>query len=424
MGSVLKIAARNLLRYRRRTLLTAALVVLGIVAVIVFVAVAGSFKSMMIGQITDSMLGHLQVHRRGFVASIENLPLNLNMPPAMVEKVGGVLGQTREVAAWAPRVKFGAGFSNFGETTNIRIVGIEPEREMAVTPLSPGRVRGGLNGKPFLQKGEILVPELLARGMKVKAGDTVVLIATNKEGSVNGKTFVVRGELESVTGPGGRDGFIHIDDAREMLRIDTAEVTEIAVRLKDPEATERVVEALAPALGVPAKKPDPAAKKGEGMGTGIEVHAWQSLTPFANIARMIDLMTLFIKIMLVSIVLISVMNVMVMAVYERIREIGTISAIGTPPRRVLSMFLAEGLILGVLGAVAGSVLSILTIWGIRAAKLTFNFGQQQGLLLVPAVDAKDVLVISGIVVLVAVLASLQPAWKAARMDPIEALRHV
>jgi putative ABC transport system permease protein len=424
MGSILKIASRNLLRYRRRTLLTSALVVLGIVAVIVFIAVAGSFKSMMIGQITDSMLGHVQVHRRGYVASIDSLPLNLNMSVGMVEKVGAVLDATPQVAAWSPRVKFGAGFSNFAETTNIRIVGVEPDRELAVTPLSVGRVRGGQDRKGFLQKGEVLVPELLARGMKVKVGDTVVLIATNKDGSVNGKTFTVRGEMESVTGPGGRDGFIHIEDARELLRMGTPEVSEIAVRLKDPEATERVVAALMPVLGATKAKDDQAKKKDAGAGAGIEVHPWQRLTPFANIANMIDMMTLFIKIMLVSIVLISVMNVMVMAVYERIREIGTISAIGTPPRRVLSLFLAEGLILGIVGAVIGSVLSVAAIYALRAARLTFDFGQQQGLLLVPSVAAHDVLAVSGIVVLVAVLASLQPAWKASRMDPIEALRHV
>jgi len=422
MGRILTLASRNLLRYQRRTLLTTALIVLGIVAVMVFIAVAGSFKAMMVGQITDSMLGHVQIHRRGYVASIENLPLNLNMSAGQAEKLGGILATTPEVTAWSQRIKFGAGFSNYAETTNIRIVGIDPKNELAVTPLAAGRVRGATAGADFLRQGEILVPSLLARGMSVKLGDTVVLIATNKDGSVNGKTFKVSGELESVTGPGGRDGYIHIEDARELLRMTTPEVSEIAIRVNDPEATERISDALAQTLGAPKAK-DEKAKKKDG-GAGLEVHPWQRLTPFANIANMIDLMTLFIKVMLVSIVLISVMNVMVMAVYERIREIGTIAAIGTPPRRVLALFLAEGLILGVLGTVAGTVLSLATIYGINAAKLTFNFGQQQGLPLAPSIGATDVITICVIVVLVAVLASLQPAWKASRMDPVQALRHI
>ena len=74
MADLFKIAIRNLLRYRRRTLLTASLITIGVVFVLIFISVSGSFKAMMIGQITDSMIGHLQVHRKGYVASIENLP--------------------------------------------------------------------------------------------------------------------------------------------------------------------------------------------------------------------------------------------------------------------------------------------------------------------------------------------------------------
>ena len=91
MGKILEIAARNLMRYRRRTLLTSLLVVIGIAAVLLFVAITGSFKALMIGQITDSMLGHLQVHRRGYVASIESLPLNLNMAPKLAMQAAQAL---------------------------------------------------------------------------------------------------------------------------------------------------------------------------------------------------------------------------------------------------------------------------------------------------------------------------------------------
>ncbi|MGZ8230993.1 MAG: hypothetical protein ACXW2A_13485, partial [Burkholderiales bacterium] len=91
MTQILKLAARNLMRYRRRTLLTSTLIVIGIVAVLTFMGLAGSFKNMMIGTITDSMLGHVQVHRRGYVASLDSLPLNLNMPQQMVAKVEAAL---------------------------------------------------------------------------------------------------------------------------------------------------------------------------------------------------------------------------------------------------------------------------------------------------------------------------------------------
>ena len=427
MLKVLKIAARNLARFHRRTLLTSALITLGIVAVLSFVSIAGSFKSMMIGQFTDSVLGHLEVHRRGYVASIDTLPLNLNMTEAMVAKVEEVLNRLDAVEAYSERIKLGAMFSNFTETTSIRVNGVDPEKEPLTTPLLPGRITQGSREGPLVKPGEILIPVLLARGMGVKVGDTVVLVATNREGSVNGKTFTVRGIMEAVTGPSGRDGYIHIADARTLLRLTEPEISEIAIRLKEPRRLDEVSAQLAEALSAftPGQKAKADAKKGPGMGgAGLEVHTWADLSPFANIARMIDLLALFIKIMLVSIVLISVMNVMMMAVYERIREIGMISAIGTPPGRILGLFLTEGLLLGVGGAALGVAISLGVIYALQAWKLTFSFGQQQNLVLAPTISIADVGVVAGLVVLMALLASLQPAWKASRMDPVTALGHV
>ncbi len=415
MLDVLGIASRNLLRYQRRTLLTLLLIVIGMVAVLLFIAVAGSFKAMMIGQITDSVLGHVQVHRKSYVASIDSLPLNLNMRPNMLARVEEELKNNPAIETWSPRVKFGGMFSNFAETTSIRINGIDPAREAATVPLLPGRLIDGDKSAALVERGQIVIPVLLARGMKSKVGDTVVVVATNRDGSVNGKTFVVRGVLESISGPGGRDGYIHIDDAREILRMQEGEVSEIVIRLKDFAGLERA------GAGIRAALEGLTNKEGKPM---LEVHAWTQLSPFATIARMIDLMTLFIKIVLVSIVLVSVMNVMIMAVYERIREIGTIAAIGTPPSRILSLFLAEGLMLGVVGTVAGTLLSLAAIYGINVWQPTFDFGMQKGLVMAPVIAVRDVLTIGALVMVVAVIASLQPAWKASRMDPIGALRHV
>lgn len=415
MLKLIQLAARNLLRYQRRTLLTSLLIVIGVAAVLLFMAISGSFKQLMIGQITDSMLGHLQVHRRGYVASIESLPLNLNMAAQMVSRVNKVLGEDPAVAAVSPRIKFGAMFSNFTETTSLRVNGIDPAAEAAVLPLLAGRQLDGVRDGPLVVRGEVLIPVLVSRGLKVNTGDTIVLIATNRDGSVNGKTFKVRGTLESATGPGGRDGYIHIEDARELLRMTEPEVSEIAVRLKDPQRMQQVNARLQSALEGIKNKTGQSA---------LELHTWDRLSPFSNIAKMIDVLTLAIKIMLISIVLVSVMNVMIMAVYERIREIGAIAAIGTPPSRILGMFLIEGLMLGTAGTFIGVALSLGAVYAMNIWKITYSFGQQKGLLLSPSLGTSDILVTAAIVIVVAGLASLQPAWKASRMDPITALRHV
>jgi putative ABC transport system permease protein len=401
MGNIIKIALRNLRRYQRRTLLTATLITLGVSAVLLFLAISGSFKAMMVGQITDSMLGHLQIHGKGYLASIDTLPLNRTLRENQMAQVEKALGKYPAVAAYSPRIKLGAMFSNFTETTNIRLNGVDPQREVRTVPQLLDRVVQGPKDE-LLRRGEILVPELLARGMGVAVGETIVLVATNKDGSVNGQSFVVRGIIEGVTGPGGRDGYIHLEDASALLRMEKPEISEIAVRLHDPAqlaATFPAVKKQLESIRNPSGKPL------------FEVHSWQDLTPFAHIANMIDLMTLF-------------MNVMVMAVYERIHEIGTLAAIGTGPGKILALFLAEGFLLGLLGTLVGIALSLVSIAALNAARISFNFGQQKGLILQPSITLADIVSIGLVVIAIAVLGSLQPASKAARMDPITALRHV
>lgn len=415
MAKLLHIAARNLMRYQRRTLLTALLITLGVMAVLTFIALSGSFKQLMIGQITDSMLGHLQIHRKGYVASIDNLPLNLMMKPSAVGRIEEQLSALDAIEAWSPRIKFGAMFSNYTETTNVRLNAVYPKQEQATAPQLAGRVLEGDITSGLLKPGTILVPELIAKGMKVRVGDTIVLVATNQDGAVNGQSFVVKGILEGISGPGGRDGYIHIDDARSLLRLEDGSVSEFAVRLKRTAALPEVMAKLDRTLGQMQNQQGKPA---------LEIHDWRKLSPFSNIADMIDLMTLFIQVMLVAIVLISIMNVMIMAVYERLREIGTLAAIGTPPQRILGMFIAEGLLLGVFGSLLGTVLSLLVIGILQFYPLHFAFGRQEDLLLSPVIGSGDVLFISLLVIGIAALASLQPAWKASRMDPITALHSV
>ena len=199
MGNLFKIAIRNLLRYKRRTLLTASLITIGVVFVLGFIAVSGSFKNMMIAEITDSSLGHLQVHRRGYMAAVESLPLTMNLKPRPIKILEDVLKSQPEVESYSPRitsrrdVQHLRGDDKHPVERGLSGQGIQDRASSACPRI--------IKGEKHLNKGEILVPELLATGMKVKVGDTVVIVTTNKDGSVNGKQFKVSGILESAQGP-------------------------------------------------------------------------------------------------------------------------------------------------------------------------------------------------------------------------------
>ncbi|MDY7034920.1 MAG: FtsX-like permease family protein [Thermodesulfobacteriota bacterium] len=417
MINTFKIAFRNLKRYRRRTLLTSLLIIVGVVMVIIFSGLSGSFKSMMIGQITDSNLAQMQIHKRGYVSSIDTMPLNLNLNQKEYKRIEKMLMQQPEVAAYAPRIKLGAMLSNFTETTNIRINAIDPEKEVKVCPTVGDRIL--LNDKNrdeiLIKKGDIIIPEKLAKGMKIKEGDTAVIVANNREGSVNGLNFIVAGIIEDVLGPQGKEGYMHINDARALLRMQEPEVTEVAVRLKNFDKLDTVFTDLKSVI---------AHYKNPKGAPVFEIHTWEKLSPFNNIAKMIDLMTVSMKIIMIAIVLISILNVMIMSVYERIREIGTMSAIGTGPGKIMTLFLAEGFSLGVISTLLGNVIGLGGIYLLNIYKIRFSFGRMEDLILSPAINFSELYWVSAIVILVSVLASLQPAYKASKMEPVDALRHV
>lgn len=410
MGNLLKISVRNLFRYKRRTLLTSSLIAFGVVLVIVFGGLALSFKTQMIGILTNTALGDLQVHKKGYVESIDNLPLNITLSASDLATVEQKLNGMPEVAAYSPRIKFGAMISNYAQTSNVRLSGVTPEKENATCIDLIKRIKGPVpDPSQFVKRGEILVPENLMKGLSLQVGNEVVLIATNKEGSVNGVTLRIAAMMENVFGPSGKDGYIHIEDAMTLLRMDQPEIVEVAVHLKNFAQLEKVSGELKQRLGAP--------------NAAAEVHTWEQLSPFASIARIVDLLIIVVKFILISIVLVSILNIMTMSVYERISEIGTIAAIGTPPVRILTLFLVEGFSMGLLSTVAGTGIGIGILWLMNLTKISFSFGGMN-VSLAPSIPASEIIWVAVIVMLVSVFASAQPAYKASKMEPVDALGHV
>ena len=410
MKNIIKISFRNLLRSGRRTILTASLITIGVTFVLVYAALSGSFKDYMIGQVTDSMLGHIQIHKKGYVASVDNLPLDKNLNVKQIEKITNLLDENKFVESYTFRLKLGTMFSNYVSSTGIRLNGINPTKEAKTLPLFSSRLNG--LDTSALEQGMILVPELIAKGMKVKKDDTVVLVATNQKGSVNGMNFKVAGTIEPISGPGGRDGYIHIKDVTKLLRLKELEVSEVVIRLKDASKLQEAMKLLKPLLEI-------KNQKGKAV---FETHSWKKLSPFYNIVKMLDVMDMSIKFILISIVLISILNVMVMSVYERIKEIGTIAAMGTTPNTITKLFLTEGLMLGIFGSILGSLLSLIIVFIINAVGVTFSFGRQEGLSLNPTLSLSEILVVGVIVILISLIASISPARKAAKLNPVDALR--
>ena len=409
MNNIIKIAFRNLYRQKRRSFLTMGIVAFGVLAVLLFSATAGSFKNFMISEITDSMLGHIQIHAKGYVSSLDNLPLDKTIKAKQIKEMEKILDEIPEIESYTYRILLGGMVSNYLESTSAKFSAIIPAKETKVAPLLEERLLKG----EFLKKGEILLPEMITKGFDSKIGDDIVLVATNADGSVNGQPLKISGIMESVVGPTGKYGYIHFDDAKSILRMNETEISEVAIRLKNFNDLEKVNSILNEKLAAIKNKKDQPF---------FEIHTWEKLSPFYNIAKMIDMMSMFIKIILIGIVLVSIMNVMIMAVYERTKEIGAISAMGTLPSKIRLMFLFEGLFLGVFGSVIGVVASLIAIFIVNISNITVAFGRNSNILLQPEVSVSQIVMTALIVILVAIVAVLEPAFKASKLEPIEALR--
>jgi len=415
MTNILKIALRNLFRYKRRTFLTTSLIVIGVILVLVFSGVANSFKNGVIGILTNSNLADIQIHKTGYLKSIDNLPLDLTIDAKGIARIEKLLKNNEQVKSFSYRIRFGSMISNFSETTNIRLTAVYPEMESQTCPDLPKRISGPNTVLThFLKPGEIVVPTNLANGLKLKIGSDAVLVANNKDGSVNGMTLRVGGISDNILGPTGKDGYLHIDDAKTLLRIDKDEVTQIAVKLKNFDKLNEVYESL---------KIDLMKMKNKSGKPLYEISTWEQLSPFTSIASIVDLLIIVVRIILISIVLISILNVMMMSVYERVREIGTIASIGTLPSRILALFLVEGFSLGLMSSIIGSLLGVATLILLKLIKLNFTFGRMD-ITLKPSIPLPDVIFTILIVIAISVISSLQPALKASRLEPVDALRHV
>jgi len=407
--NLIKIAVRNLFRYKRRTLLTSSLIAFGVILVIVFGGLAISFKSQMIGIITNTSLGDMQIHKKGYVESIDNLPLNISLTVQELTSIEQKMKKMPEIEAYSLRIKFGAMISNYANTSNIRLNAVYPEMESKTVPDLIKRIKRNVSDPVhFIKPGEILVPETLMKGLSLKVGDEVVIVATNKDGSVNAITLNIAAMMENVFGPSGKDGYIHVDDATMLLRMENPEFVEIAIRLKNFNQLDNVYKQI---NGYVSSSNMP-----------YEVHTWEQLSPFASIARIVDLLILVVKIILISIVLVSILNIMTMSVYERIGEIGTIAAIGTPPSKILSLFIIEGFAMGLLSTAVGVILSVGSLLLMSLTNLNFKFGQMN-VTLNPSIPTGEVITTVLIVLFISILASFQPAYKASNMEPVDALGH-
>jgi putative ABC transport system permease protein len=252
----------------------------------------------------------------------------------------------------------------------------------------------------------IFIGSVLAEGLSAKPGTTLFASSSTQAGAPNALDVVLRGTLPESGGifENKAGAIVPLATAQELLRM-PGRVTEYVLSTEDLEQAPRIAGELRKLLG-----------------NGYEVKIWRDWPHIRGLYQLMDVMGTVWASLLSVLVISVIMNTMLMSIFERVREIGTMLAIGIRRRQVMTLFLIESGILGFFGALGGAALGM-GIIRLTAGGIPLPATEVSGKLLSYPFVTPGFVVGSGLAaILVAVLASLYPAWKGSRMKPVDALR--
>ncbi len=409
MAKFLLLAFRNIFRNRRRTLMTLLMVSSGVAGLLL---AGGYFAFMTRGLREDTIrngLGHLQIFtaehfRRDEIRVLDTGIENWRQAASTVRTAPHVRGV-------APRIEFYGMVSNGQKSSVFMGSAVDPvaERSLGFTSdLTAGSdLNDGEGSNP-----EALIGAGLAKSMNVKVGDGLTLFAVTSDGALNGVDVQIAGIVETgVAEMDARYLRITLPSAQRLLQSDR--ITNLVVGLDDTANTDAVYNELIPRLN--------------GLSQPMTVKKWIDLaTYYKQVRNLFNGIFLFMGVIVFFMVLMSSVNTLLMALFERTREIGTMLAMGTPRAWIIFLLMVEATLLGVLGAAGGLLVGNLLGALLNAAGLHlppppgYAVSVPFRVLHVPAM-----MIGSSILVVVSLaLASIVPAVRASRLQIVEALAHV
>jgi ABC-type lipoprotein release transport system permease subunit len=404
----LRLAWRNLWRNPWRTAIVLIAVTVGIAGVVLSMAINNGLVRQMVENAIATEVGHLQIHAPGF---------DRNPVVRIRLKDGGqagaeVLRSLPDVRAWAPRVTSEGLIFSPRASVGVRVVGIDPAKEAMVSILARSIVDGSYLADGGAAK-RILIGETLAHRLHAGVGDKVVVSVQDLSGDLTGEAFRIAGLFRTPSLEFDRGTvFMRLDQSQQLFGLGDA-ISEIVVIARERSQIAEIRDGLERRLG-----------------SGVEVKTWEELRPMLlQTVEIFDSVGWYVYAAIFVAMVFGIANVLLMAVFERIREIGILMAIGMRPRRLLAMILAESVILTAVGLGLGYGAAVAAVAALHNG-IDLSFWAKgltavgAGTRIVPVIRSYDVVIPIGIAMLTAVVASLWPALRAAHFRPAEAVRYV
>jgi len=403
LGVMTRMAWRNLWRNHRRTLIMLLAIAVGVWAMIFMTALMRGMVDQMIEDGIDSLPGFVQIHHPEYRddPSVEN---SLPQPgPALLEAL-----QSSEVTGWTTRIRVPAMISSERDSRGVTLLGVDPVGEVALGFDLESIVEGHFLQGPD-DKGLVIGRKLLDR-LETDLGKRVVVMSQDPDNNIADRGFRIVGvykaklaALEEMYIYSGRS------TVQSLLNMN-GQVSEVAITGQDYRDVDQLYQLVKSAAG-----------------EGAQVQPWTELDTYLGL--MLGVMDGFVLVWVIVIFMalsFGLVNTLMMAVFERVREFGLMQALGMKPSAIRFQVLMESVMLLALGLLAGNLLAVGSILPIRGGidlSMVAEGMEMMGVssVLYPALKLKDIVMANVVVIVLGIITSLLPAWRASQYSPVEAI---
>ncbi len=408
----IKIAFRNILKSKRRTMVTLVAIGFGFASIALFQGYIHSiYEGLRASAIHGSGIGHLTIYAKGWKEFGKSDPEAYMISGKDVQTINNLVLENTHVTIASPRLSISGLVSNGKNSTIFIATGVIPEHEKEIKgefyEFQP------ITGSPLNSDNEFGVEMAngLSHHLELNPGEDGVVMGTTLDGQMNALDINISGTYNTGVAD-TNDKFIKVPFTFAQSFYDTQKADSIVLLLDDWQKTELVMQQVYDTL--------------QSSGIEVEIKTWKELSLFYNSVRnMFDMIFLFIFVIVFIIVIMSTTNTMGMAVIERTREIGTLRALGLKQRGVSFLFAAEGGILGFAGCLFG--LSIHTlVWAIISwVQPSYTPpGNSTPVPLIVDFLPQEIITLIIFMSVLALISAIVPARRAAKQNVVNSLTHV
>jgi len=409
--NILAISIRNVGRNMRRSILSATAIAVATAVIVFMFALIEGLKVDIRQNVFHMVSGQVRIRNAEYDANEMLNPLNL-----AVSNAPAVLGWLRarpEVKNFVPRIMFATGLYRNGNTYKGMGMGVDFPLEETFQVLSKHLTQGSM---PSMGAKETALSAGLARDMGVVVGDKITLFTKNSTGGMNGMTLRITGTMRfSVAAFDKSFFFVPLDTAQRLLGMQDS-VTEVLLILRDGEDASKTAALLAGELHSQGRNE-------------LSVTPWTRIGIWYSYLRIADSMYMIFALFFILLGTTVMINTTMMVIYERVREIGTMGALGMTSGQIVGLFFLESFFIGAIGSLAGMLVGVGVTWPFAVNGMDFSETMKGvdieiSFVYFPILNWRSTIVAFLYSAAVSSAISIIPSRRASRVDPVNALRAI